>query len=166
MGLIPWRSKQEVPVRKEQAEQGLPLTQFRREVNRLFENFLGNSWSPFRNGLAGDAWSSWSPSLDVSEDEKQVNVTLEVPGIDAKDIDISVSGNTLIVQGEKHEKNEGKGKDHYYTERRFGSFRRVVELPSTADVNSIEADYKNGVLRVTAKKTGNTMWKRIPVFNR
>ena len=166
MGLIPWRNKQEVPVRKEQAEQGQSLAQFRREVDRLFESFLSDPWSLFSNGTTSRSSSSWLPSLDVSEDENQVQVALEVPGIDPENIDISISGNHLTIQGEKREEKEDKGKDFYHTERRFGSFRRVIELPSNTDADTIAADYKKGILRITAKKTGDSSRKRIPIFNR
>ena len=166
MGLIPWRNKQEVPVRKEQAEQGATLTQFRNEVDKLFDNFFKDPWARFPNGATGGAFSSWIPSLDVNEDEKHVNVALEVPGLEPDNLDISVNGNMLTVQGEKHEEKEDKGKDYYHAERRFGTFRRTVELPNNTDTDSIQADYKDGVLRITAKKEGDTNKKRIPIFPR
>lgn len=164
MGLIPWRNKQEVPVRKEQAEQGVTLSQFRNEMDKLFENFFKDPWGLFGNESTGSGFSSWLPSLDVNEDDKLVNIVLEVPGLEPENVDISVSGNMLTVQGEKREEKEDKGKDYFHAERRFGKFRRTVELPSNTDTESIKADYKNGVLRITAKKEGGTEKKRIPIF--
>jgi HSP20 family protein len=163
MGLIPWRNKQEVPVRKEGQEQWSSLAQLRAEVDRIFDNVFTDSWSVFSKGGLMKSISSWVPSIDAAEDEKQVLVALEVPGIDVKDIDISVSGNALVVRGEKTEEKEDKGKNYYLSERRFGSFQRSIELPSNVDADSIAAEYKNGVLRITAKKTGDFERKQIPI---
>ncbi len=160
MGLIPWRNKEQIPVRKEAANGNYPHAQFRREVDTLFENFFENSLLPF----AGMTKGGWMPSLDVSEDEKGVTVTVEMPGIERNDIDISVTGSSLVIRGEKKEEKEDKRKDYYRSERRFGSFRREVELPDEIDSDSIEADFKNGVLRVRAKKVPTTPAKRIPIF--
>lgn len=166
MGLIPWCNKQELPVRKEGAQgQVSSLAQLRAEVDRLFDNVFTDSSSAFGKGGLMKSLSSWVPYLDAGEDEKQVLVTLEVPGIDAKDIDISVSGNTLVIQGEKTEEREDKGKSYYLSERRYGSFRRSIEMPGNVDTDSIAAEYKSGVVRITAKKTGDVERKQIPIKN-
>ena len=107
--------------------------------------------------------SSWLPSLDVSESEKELSVNLEVPGADPKDIEISLVGNKLTIQGQKKEKTEDNSHGFYRTERRFGSFRRTIELPQSVDENSITADYKNGVLTIKAHKTETAPKKRIPI---
>jgi len=167
MGLIPWRNKQDLPVRRETAESGLPsVAQLRREMDGLFTNFLRDPWSLLDSWGERSFGAAWLPSVDVSEDEKGVKVALEVPGIDPKDIEISLSGNMLRVEGEKKEEKEDKGKDYYRSERRFGSFSRVVELPPGTDLDSIQADYQNGVLSITAKKEAGSSRKKIPIFNR
>ncbi|MCC6219646.1 MAG: Hsp20/alpha crystallin family protein [Deltaproteobacteria bacterium] len=164
MGIIPGRKKTDVAVRKEQLEP--TLGQFRHEMNSLFDNFFRDPWSIFGTGAETRGLGAWIPSLDMSEDEKQVKVTMEVPGIDPEHIDISVTGNTLTVSGEKREEKEDKGKDFYHTERHYGSFKRTVELPDNADMESIKADYKNGVLTLSADKTGDVTKKRIAISKR
>ena len=163
MGLIPWRNKQEVPVRSIQQERSPMLAQFRVEVDRLFDNIFEDPWRALSKSSLGQTIASWIPSLNASEDEKQILVSLEAPGIDSKDIDISINGNTLTIKGEKKEEKEDKGKNYYLCERRFGSFQRSVALPANIDPDSISADYKNGVLRITADKTGELERKQIPV---
>jgi HSP20 family protein len=135
-------------------------------MDRLFDSFFKDPWSLFDSGPERGPLSQWMPSLDLSEDEKQVSLALEVPGIDTDRIDISVSGNVLTIQGDKSEEKQDKGKDYYLAERRFGSFKRVVELPGNTDMDSIQAEYKNGVLHLTASKKGNGGKKKIPIFSR
>lgn len=154
MSLIPWRNK-----RHEVRGELSPLTEFRHEVDQLFDSFLREPL-----GWGDRAWSDlWNPSLDVSEDEKSVTVRVEVPGVRPEDIHLSVVGNTLVLSGEKKEANEQHNDGYYHTERRFGSFRRNVMLPPGVDPEKVTADYKHGVLTVQLEKSPQAAPKKIPV---
>lgn len=154
MSLIPWRNK-----RNESRGELAPLTEFRSEVDRLFDSVLRE---PFGWGERG--WNDlWNPSLDVSDDDKTVTVKVEVPGVKPDDISLSVTGNTLLISGEKKESEERKENGLYHCERRFGSFRRNVMLPPGVDPEKVTADYAHGVLTVRLQKTPEAMPKKIPV---
>ena len=91
-----------------------------------------------------------APAVDIAEKDKAFEITAELPGLDAKDVDITLrNGN----KGEKHEDKEEKSKDYYLQERRFGSFERSFSLPDGVDAGKIEASFKNGVLTVSLPKT-------------
>lgn len=97
----------------------------------------------------------WLPAIDVSESDTEVKIRAEAPGVAAKDLDISISGNTLTIAGQKDESTEKKEENYYHCERRFGSFRRTIELPDTADTGKITAESDNGVVTIrVAKKPG------------
>lgn len=143
MNLIPWRAE------------GLGLSNLRREMDRLFEDFAGNGG---RQGL-----ERWAPSMDVSETPEALIVKAEVPGIDPKEVEISVSGDTLTLKGEKKEEKEEKGKTWHRIERSYGSFFRSVTLPAPVDADRIAAEARDGVLTITLPKTEKAKTKRIEV---
>ena len=93
------------------------------------------------------------PAIDMSEDEKAYKISAELPGLDAKDVDVSVSGNTLLIKGEKLQEKEEKDKNYYFSERAYGSFQRTFELPASVDRDKISADVSKGVLTITLPKT-------------
>ncbi len=156
--LIPWRNKQVGEGRPETA----PPANLRSELEPLFENFWRD---PF--GLAGwplaAAEGPWGPAVDLSESESELTVRAEVPGIDPKDIDVQVTGNQLVITGEKKESGEKREGNWYHRESRFGAFRRAVPLPEGVDRNKVHADYANGVLTVRMEKTGASQARRIEV---
>src|SRR5438270_6291170 len=126
MTLIPWRGKG-----KENGGTALaPLSEFRTEMNRLFDNFFRD---PFATMGESGHMMSWSPSLDVAETDNEVTVRAEIPGADPKDLDISVEGNRLIISGEKKETSEKKEQSFYHRETYYGSFSRQIELPQGVD---------------------------------
>ncbi|KPK82502.1 MAG: hypothetical protein AMS25_02075 [Gemmatimonas sp. SM23_52] len=142
-----------------------PISRFHEEVDRLFERF-------FREPFLGESrllpelrsWTTaWSPSLDVKESEDEITVRAELPGVDPKEIDISLHGDVLNISGEKREESEERREGYYDTERRFGSFRRSIALPAEVDQEKISAEYDKGVLTVKLQKSGRTAAKRIPV---
>ena len=92
------------------------VAQLRTEMDRLFDRFFRNPWMDFE----GPSWfsSAWLPSVDVSDSEKEVKVNLDLPGVDPKEIDLSLSGSTLTIQGEKKEETEDKNSNYYSMERR------------------------------------------------
>jgi HSP20 family protein len=126
-----------------------PLSSFRREVDRLFDNFFGSDW-----GLlpAESSETGRFPVLDMTETEDAVKVTAEVPGMKAEEIDISVSGDTLAIKGEKKEEKEEKKGAVHRVERRYGRFERSVRLPAECDVDKATASYKDGLLTIELPK--------------
>ena len=146
--LIPWNwGKRQVPVRREQSQ---PLQSLQNDINRAFDSFWRGFDLPWPS--TSSAWSISMPSVDVSESDKEIEVTAELPGIDEKDIDISLAECVLTIRGEKKSEVEKKEKDYYLQERTFGSIERVVPLPDTIDLDSANATFKNGVLTVKLAK--------------
>lgn len=94
-----------------------------------------------------------APAVDIAEKDKAFEITAELPGLDAKDVDITLRNGNIVIKGEKHEDKEEKSKDYYLQERRFGSFERSFSLPDGVDAGKIEASFKNGVLTVSLPKT-------------
>jgi HSP20 family protein len=103
------------------------------------------------------------PSLDLSETDGSLEVRMDVPGVDPKDLDIQVNGNLLTICGQRKEEHEEKGKTFHRVERRTGSFSRSVTLPAAVKEEGVEAQYKNGILTVTLPKTDTAKGKRIPI---
>lgn len=136
-----------------------PFETLRREMNRLFDEFDG-SWTPFKRwGLNLEpftrreaAWSA-APVVDIVEREKEYEITAELPGLDANDVEVKVSNGALTIKGEKKEEREEKKKDFYLSERRYGAFQRSFTLPDGIDADKIEATLKKGVLTVVLPKT-------------
>lgn len=165
MNLIPWRRTQGLPAGRESTFSA-PLAEFRSEMDRLFDRF-------FRRGPLAEA-SDWfedtgspiqelMPRIDLAENDRHITIRAEIPGLDPDDIDINVSGNVLTIHGEKKESSEDRRDDFYYRERRFGSFTRSVELPSTADLDDVVAEQSNGVLTVRVKRVPTAKVKKIDV---
>ena len=126
------------------------FTSLQREMDRLFEDFFR------RGGLM-------RPSVDVVETDDTVVVKAELPGMEPKDVDISVSGDKLTIKGERKAEKEEKGKTFYRMERCYGSFCRTIELPASVEADKAKADYKNGVLEITLPKTEQVKAKKIPI---
>jgi HSP20 family protein len=155
--VIPF-GKKNIEVRREEEN---PFAVMRREMNRLFDSF-NRSWelTAFPE-FAG----AFMPRMEVSEDAGVFIVTAELPGMSEKDIDLSVSGDTLTVRGEKKEEREDKSRNYYYSERSYGSFTRSIPLPRQVDTDRVSASFKKGVLTITLPKTAAAMdgTKKIPV---
>ena len=131
----------------------------RDRMEQLFENLLAD---PFREpGLAGP--TLWSPDIDVREREHDVEVRVELPGLDPADIQINVQGNYLTISGEKKEEREEPAGDYAYREITYGAFQRIVELPEGADPEKAEAQHDKGVLRILIQKKADSKPKRITV---
>lgn len=150
--------KRSVPVRREEYD---PFSFFRHEMNRLFDDFSrGFDLEPFERRLG-----TFTPSVDVSENDKQIKVTAELPGMDEKDIDVSLNKDSLTIKGEKKEEKEEKKKDYYRMERSYGSFSRTIPLPVEIDTDKVKAEFRKGVLTVTMPKTEKAIeeTKKIPI---
>lgn len=145
------------------------LAHFHREMNQLFDSFVGGldrnlprQGSFFSNSLTKGLLR---PTLDVGVNDKEYSIKVEIPGVDQKDVKLEVSGNTLVIKGEKKQEKEDKQKDYYRMERSYGSFQRMLSLPEDADQDSIKASFKNGILTITMarKALPGTDAKRIVI---
>ncbi|MFA5866297.1 MAG: Hsp20/alpha crystallin family protein [Phycisphaerae bacterium] len=103
------------------------------------------------------------PSLDVSESEGEITVKMDLPGVDEKDVDISIAGDLLTLRGQKKEEHEDVGKTFHIVERASGKFTRTVRLPVPVRVDMIRATYKKGVLEIVLPKKELTQAKKIEI---
>jgi HSP20 family protein len=126
-------------------------------MNRLFRETQGNSQEESLTS------SSFAPAVDVYEDEHNVTLKIEVPGIEEKDIDVRIENNTLTVHGERKIEKEEKEENYRRVERQYGSFTRTFNLPPTVDAEKVQADYDKGVLKVTLPKKAEAKPKQIKV---
>ena len=122
------------------------LEAFRGKLDGLFRRFTVEEAGPWPER------SVFSPAIDLSETEKEIIVKAELPGIDPKDLDISLSGATLTISGEKKEQNEEKGDHFHRVERSFGSFAISLSLPCCVQEDEIKTEYKDGVLSLKIPK--------------
>jgi HSP20 family protein len=137
---------------------------FRNEMDRLFDRFTGGfGLPPFPSFRVESAFSIPCPAVDVTEDDKAFKLSAELPGMTEKDIQVSLSGNTLVITGEKKQETEKKEKGYYLSERSYGEFQRTFTLPDGADAEKVEAGIANGVLTVTIPKTAQAAPKKIEV---
>lgn len=138
-----------------------PFYTFRQEMDRIFDNFFhGLEVEPFQK-MPG----AFYPIIDVVDNPREVRITVELPGIDEKDVDLSLDADSLTIKGEKKEEKEEKGKNYHRAERVYGSFSRTVALPVEIDTDKAEARFKKGVLTVTLPKTAKALKeiKKIPI---
>lgn len=161
--LLPWtRTERNLPIRRETEDAIITL---RREMDRLFDDFFRSPFSlrPFE--WFGSAWGEFSPCVDIQETDKAVEVYVDLPGMDEKDIQISLGDNILTISGEKKAEKEEKGKRYYHLERSYGSFYRSIPVPVEIDEDKAEATFDKGVLKVVLPKTAEAQKraKKIPI---
>jgi HSP20 family protein len=160
------KKKSKVNVTTPEREGGLhPVIGLRREIDHLFDEFLGGfpfprlsprlsrrfrEFEPFRR--FEESLHLPFPSTDMSETEKAVEIAVELPGMEAKDVEITLRDGMLVIQGEKREEKEEKKKNIYRLERQFGSFHRTLRLPDNVREDGIEAAFDKGVLKITIPK--------------
>lgn len=141
-------SRKPSPIESRRTEDDLFITMQRR-MNRLFDDFM----SPLPGLLHYEEMgASFTPRVDLEEDEKEVRVTAELPGMDAKDIYISIQRDVLTLRGEKSSEHEEKKGQYHRIERSYGSFERQIPLGVEVDAEKVGADLKNGVLTITLPK--------------
>lgn len=135
------------------------LARLREEMDRVFDRVLPESLAIGWRGLSEPGIlrsDGWLPAMDVSDTDTELVIRAEVPGMPAKDLDISVSGHTLTLSGRKEESCERKEESYFHCERRFGSFRRSIELPEYVEPDKVTAESSNGVVTIhVAKKPGS-----------
>lgn len=137
------------------------LARLRDEMDRTFEKVFNEPFGFAEPKLL--RYEGWVPPLDMSETDTEVTLRAEVPGIAAKDLDISVTGKTLSIAGEKEEINEKEKEDFYQCERRFGAFKRVIDLPETVDPDKVTAEVDNGLVTIHVAKRPNAKPKQVEV---
>lgn len=155
--LIPWGQKSNVPVKNENAND--PFVNFRREVDRLFDDFFDGTGIGNFPALRNGGWSSNLPSLDVTDSDKELVVSAELPGMSEKDFEVALSGDVLTIKGEKKHEHEEKEGERHYVERSYGSFSRSVRLPFDASEQEVNADYNKGVLTIRIPKPAEAQSK-------
>ena len=133
------------------------LSGLRRDMDDLWDRFFGEERHPAKR------WGELVPSIDLKEAENEFIVTAEVPGMDAKDLQISLENDILTIKGEKKAEKEEKGEKFLHVERSYGSFQRAISIPSKVTEDKISADYKGGILRVTLPKSPETKKKSIKI---
>jgi len=133
------------------------LVQLQDRVNRLFqESAAGKGEEDFTT-------SSFVPPVDIYENEQNIVLKLEVPGVEQKDLDIRIENNTITIRGERKFEKETKEENYHRVERRYGSFQRSFGLPQTVNTENVTADYENGILKVTLAKRAEAKPKQIKV---
>jgi HSP20 family protein len=129
---------------------------FRQEMNQLMNQFLSSE-------DGGEQGLSFAPRTNLAETEQGYEVTLDLPGMKPEEFNIELREGQLWITGERKQEKEEKGKTYHRVERQYGQFRRVIPLDVPVDAEKVEAEYKEGVLRVTVPKTEGARPKRIEV---
>ncbi|MFW6180634.1 MAG: Hsp20/alpha crystallin family protein [Spirochaetota bacterium] len=131
------------------------LSSLRDRMDQLMDRFLGGWELPAMEG--------WAPAIDVTETDQEIVVKADIPGIDQKDLEVTLSGDNLVIKGERKEEKEEKGRHFHRVERRYGGFQRAIPLPAVVDADKIKADYENGVLEVHLPKTEEARQRKIKI---
>lgn len=149
--LVPWKKNDKNVLARREDD---PFYAFRREMDRVFDDFFGGGFglTPFSGGGFMESFGDFSPRVDVTENEKEVRITAELPGLEEKDIDVSLSNDVLTISGEKKAEKEDKGDNYYRMERSYGSFHRSIPLSTEVNSDQCDATFKNGVLQITLPK--------------
>ncbi len=147
--ILPWKRN------KENHAQDL-----RREISTMYDRFFEPDFLP-SHYLFGKG--KWGPNLDITEGRKDITIKAEIPGIEAKDFDISIDGRLLNIRGEKKQEQTQEGETYYRVESSYGYFNRTIELPAEVDPNKVNASYKKGILEIKLRKTKSSETKRIKV---
>jgi HSP20 family protein len=153
--LAPWTwGRKNLPAKTESH----PAYSLQREMNRLFDEFFGSFDQPVVFFESSEL-SAFTPKIDVKETEKEILVTAELPGMEEKDVSVTLVNDSLTIFGEKSEEKKEDVKGHYRMERTYGSFRRVLPLPVDIEAEKVTAEFKNGVLSVKMPKCAEVQKK-------
>lgn len=142
-----------------------PLSGLQKQVNNLFDGFLtGFGLEPF--SANSEKLGSFMPKLNVYEDAQGLTVTAELPGLEQKDVEVSLTNEALTLRGEKRVEHEDRKENgRFYAERSYGSFERVIPLSFEADEDAVDASFKNGVLTIKVPKSARAQstTKKVPI---
>lgn len=156
MSLVNWRNKQNRGEIERAGRESVP-----RSISQDFEAVFDRALQQFWAGWADHTPGAWAPVFDVVENEREILIRAEVPGVDPKDLDVQVAGRLLTVSGEKRDVTEEKSGTLFRSERRFGRFSRSIELPSAVEVDKVSARSEKGVLTISLPRSEKTKPKRI-----
>jgi HSP20 family protein len=142
-----------------------PFSAMRAEMDRVFESFLGRGFGRMPALLPSLEEGPVVPDIDIRETDSEFVVEAELPGIDEKDVSVTLSGGVLTIKGEKKSEREEKKQDYHLMERSYGSFQRSFEMDETIDADKVTAVFDKGVLRITLPKRPEVTpsEKRIPI---
>lgn len=129
------------------------------DLNKMFRR----NWPAPGEGDSMEKVYNWAPAVDIYESDNSLVVEAELSGLDPDDIDVSIDNNILTVKGERKKISEVKEENYYRIERAYGTFQRSIRLPSEVDAEKIEANYENGVLKVSVPKIEPKKAKKIPI---
>jgi len=159
--LIPWKKPSgALALRQREMD---PFARMRQDIDQMFGDMLGD-WTG-RMNLFNRVGQEFMPMIDVRETAKEIRVTAELPGLDEKDLEVSILDNSLRIKGEKREEHEEEKGDVFHCERQYGMFERIIPLPAEVEADKIKATFKKGVLKVTLPKTKESQSNRrlIPI---
>lgn len=135
------------------------------DLHRDLDDLLGSFWE--RPGLIPEeqraAFRDFQPHMDVSESDEAYTVTVELPGLEQKDVDLSLTDDLLVVQGEKRAEAEQEGEQRHRMERLYGRFQRAVRLPTPVEADHVEATFKSGVLTIRLPKSAQSRQRKVPI---
>jgi HSP20 family protein len=135
------------------------LTTLRERMNRLFEDAATG-----RGEEKDLISSSWAPAVDIYEDEHELVLTAEVPGISEKDVEVKIEDNLLTIHGERRMEKETREENYHRIERAYGSFHRSFTLPNYIDQDKIRAEHENGVLKITLPKKAELKPRKVKIL--
>jgi HSP20 family protein len=129
----------------------------REEMERVFDRFFEPRWEEF------EAIDAWAPKVDFSETKDAFMVKAEIPGVEQKDVSVSLENQMLTIRGEKHKEKEEKDEKYHRVERSWGGFTRTIALPAGLDTEKVDAAFKDGVLTIKLPKAPGAKGTTIPV---
>jgi HSP20 family protein len=145
--LVPWRRS--------------PLLELHRDLDDIFGGFWeGPGLIPAEERAA---FRDFQPHMDVSENDEAFTVAVELPGIEQKDVDLSLTDDLLVIQGEKRAAAKDEGEARHSVERLHGRFQRAIRLPRPVKADAVEATFKNGVLTIRLPKSAEARERRVPI---
>jgi HSP20 family protein len=145
-----------IPTRQNNGYNLSPLVNLSRELDRLFE-------SPFTTGAQNEYQPVFAPALELRENHDNYQISVEVPGVDKKDVEVTLHDGVLTISGERKQETEVKDGEYVRTERAYGRFQRQVTLPQPVNADAVKAAYKDGVLTITLPKTAEAKPKQIAI---
>ncbi|MFP3942528.1 MAG: Hsp20/alpha crystallin family protein [Alphaproteobacteria bacterium] len=155
--LLPMWNRERKDISRRNEEFDTPLASLQRDINRMFDE-IWNRWERPLGGASGFLPMS-SPHTDVAETDDEIEITAELPGLDEKDVEVTLTQDAVTIRGEKKAEHEEKRKDYYMSERSWGAFHRSIPLPSGVDTDRAEARFDRGVLTVRLPKTAEAREK-------
>lgn len=134
------------------------LTTIGEEMNKLFSDFIGRAILPVSPERC------WHPIIDIHRRDEEIVVRVELPEINSEDVDISIEGKILTIDGERKPPEAFKPEEHWYSERVYGNFHRIIELPDEVDADNTKAQYEKGLLIITMPKAERAKVKKVTIL--